>query len=104
MRDNTRAHDALDGYIHFDYERYLAVAVLEARGLLLAEPTVIHSAAEIRGLDPDAILMNAEGAAATAGALLCMDPAEQKTFIEDVPAVIITGDQAREIRQWTRGE
>lgn len=99
MRDNRRAHKALEGYIRFEYERHLAVAALETSGLLLPEPQVIHTASQVYTLDPDTILTNIHGEALTAAALHKLNTSDLEEALNTGVAVVVTGAQAREIRR-----
>ncbi|WP_420098136.1 hypothetical protein [Corynebacterium sp.] len=99
MRDDRRAHKALEGYLRFEYERHLAVAALEASGLLLPEPTVLRTATEVYTLDPDTILTDIHGEALTAAYLSTLDPCVLAELLRSGIAVVVTGSQARDIRQ-----
>ncbi|MEY8566523.1 hypothetical protein AALF15_08130 [Corynebacteriaceae bacterium 7-707] len=97
--DGRRAHKALEGYLRFEYERHLAVAALEASGLLLPEPTVLRSATQVFTLDPDTILTNIRGEALTAAHLHSLPSADLEASLRSGLAVVVTGTQARAIRQ-----
>lgn len=99
MRDNRRAHKALEGYIRFEYERHLAVAALEASGLLLPEPQVVRTTRQVYTLDPDTILTNMCGEALTAAALRKLNASELEEALNTGVAIVVTGAQAREIRR-----
>ena len=99
MRDNRRAHKALEGSIRFEYERHLAVAALEASGLLLPEPQVVRTTRQVYTLDPDTILTNMHGEALTAAALRKLNASELEEALNTGVAIVVTGAQAREIRR-----
>ncbi|WP_145942949.1 MULTISPECIES: hypothetical protein [Corynebacterium] len=99
MRDNRRAHTALEGYIRFEYERHLAVAALEASGLLLPEPQVVRTTSQVYALDPDTILTDIHGEALTAAALHRLNASELEEALDTGVAIVVTGAQAREIRR-----
>lgn len=99
MRDNRRAHKALEGYIRFEYERHLAVAALESSGLLLPEPQVVRTTSQVYALDPDTILTDIHGEALTAAALRKLNASELEEALDTGVAIVVTGAQAREIRR-----
>lgn len=99
MRDDRRAHKALEGYIRFEYERHLAVAALEASGLLLPEPQVVHTISQVYTLDPDTILTTIHGEALTVAALRALNTSELEEALGTGIAIVVTGTQAREIRR-----